>query len=346
MNQIEKLVEQSRLNITKIPDKPPVCLQINDSIISTYGNFSAVTGRAKSRKTYLISALAALYVSNQKYLSIEPQNNENKICAVFDTEQGIFNSFNVLSRVYKIACFPESKNSDKIQYYHLRKFNKKQRIDIIEQVVKANENIGLIIIDGVRDLVSSINNEDESTYIASKLLQWSEVYNIHICVVLHQNKVDNNLRGHLGTEILNKAECIINVQKDSKNKDISIVECKDSRNKEFNPFAFSIDENDLPVLTEYSKDENENYRSKNPKDYENSIHINLLKELFPENNNCSQNKLYELVRKQTMMYGIHIGENKSREFVKYYQSQDWIKNNGTANNKNFILNDEKCSIDL
>ena len=68
--------------------------------------------------------------------------------------------------------------------------------------------------------------------IASKLLKWTEEKNIHVVTVLHQNKNDGNARGHLGSELVNKAETVLSVTKDSKEKDISIVEAEYCRNKE------------------------------------------------------------------------------------------------------------------
>ncbi len=67
---------------------------------------------------------------------------------------------------------------------------------------------------------------------------------------MHQNKSDFNARGHIGTELVNKAETVISISVDEKEKELSIVEAQQCRNKEFQPFAFEIDENGLPRLVE------------------------------------------------------------------------------------------------
>ena len=48
-----------RLKVTDTYDVPPEILWVNGSTIGTLGNFSASTGKAKSKKTFNISAVPA-----------------------------------------------------------------------------------------------------------------------------------------------------------------------------------------------------------------------------------------------------------------------------------------------
>ena len=54
-------------------------------------------------------------------------------------------------------------------------------------------------------------------------MEWSSKYDLHIHCVLHQNKGDNNVRGHIGTEMNNKAETVLVITKSTTNPDISEV---------------------------------------------------------------------------------------------------------------------------
>ncbi|MCU9931164.1 mobilization protein, partial [Escherichia coli] len=76
-----------------------------------------------------------------------------------------------------------------------------------------------------------------ATMIVSKLMKWSEEKNILIVTVLHQNKGDNNARGHIGTELNNKAETVLSVSKSSDNEMVSIVQAEMCRNLEPESFA-------------------------------------------------------------------------------------------------------------
>lgn len=62
-------------------------------------------------------------------------------------------------------------------------------------------DVGLLIIDGIRDLMYDINSPSESTDLINLLMRWSSGYDLHIHTVLHLNKGDDNTRGHIGTEL-------------------------------------------------------------------------------------------------------------------------------------------------
>ena len=78
-------------------------------------------------------------------------------------------------------------------------------------------------------------------------MKWSEIYDCHICTVLHQNKADTNARGHIGTEMVNKSESVISATK-SKGADFTTVECENMRGMEFESFQFYVNDSGLPVL--------------------------------------------------------------------------------------------------
>ena len=75
-------------------------------------------------------------------------------------------------------------------------------------------------------------------------------YNIHIVVVLHENPGSDKARGHIGTELMNKAETVIALQVDKYDENVSTVTAGFCRNKSFKPFAFEITDDGLPKIIE------------------------------------------------------------------------------------------------
>ena len=123
------------------------------------------------------------------------------------------------------------------------------------------KGIGLVVIDGIRDLMYDINNPTESTQIINMLMQWSSQYNLHIHTVLHLNKGDDNTRGHIGTELNNKAETVLQITKSQTDPNISEVKAMHIRDKEFEPFAFHINADSLPELVgDYEFDKKDSKR--------------------------------------------------------------------------------------
>lgn len=57
-------------------------------------------------------------------------------------------------------------------------------------------------------------------------------------------------RGHIGTELNNKAETVLLVEKDRSDSDISRVSAMHIRAMDFEPFAFRINDSALPELVE------------------------------------------------------------------------------------------------
>ena len=64
-----------------------------------------------------------------------------------------------------------------------------------------------MIVDGIRDLVNDINDGVLAQEVMEELLHLATQHDCCIVCVLHQNKSgeDHNLRGWIGTELMNKA---------------------------------------------------------------------------------------------------------------------------------------------
>ena len=65
----------------------------------------------------------------------------------------------------------------------------------------------LVIVDGVKDLITDINDGTQATMVVEDQMGLAQTYNCCIVDVLHQNKsdTDRNMRGWIGTELTNKA---------------------------------------------------------------------------------------------------------------------------------------------
>ena len=167
-----------------------------------------------------------------------------------DTEQSRFHCHNVLERILKLAGLPDTTDNDRLDFICLREYSPAIRIEVIDYALRRSKGYGLVVIDGIRDLMLDINSTSESVEVINKMMEWSSKYDLHIHCVLHLNKGDNNVRGHIGTEMSNKAETVLVINKDNENPSISEVHALHIREKEFKPFAFTIDEAGLPIIAE------------------------------------------------------------------------------------------------
>ena len=233
------LWQASRLDLSEDYERAPEILKVHGSVIGTLGNFSASIGKAKSKKTFNVSAIVAAALKNGTVLSYTAELPENRRKILYvDTEQSSYHCAKVAKRILRMAGLPTGRNHKDLEFLVLRKYTPEERIAIVREAIYRTENVGLVVIDGIRDMVYDINSPSESTKVISLLMTWTGERDIHIHTVLHQNKGDENARGHIGTELSNKAETVLQVEKDEKDPDISTVKAAHIRAMNFEPFAF------------------------------------------------------------------------------------------------------------
>jgi hypothetical protein len=227
VDRIEKIWEE--ILITAEPPEEPALMSIKGTPTATTGNHELVIGKKKSRKTLFIVWYVAQYIGDLE---------KDVLC--FDTEQGKRHVWKIKEKFKKVT--------DKdVPVFYLRGKSPKERRDIIASTIEHwPTRPKIIVIDGIRDLLSNINDPDQCTELMTWLEALTVKHNLHIINVLHQNKTDNNPRGHIGSELLNKAETTIELEKDFKTE-VTIVRCESSRNKPFESFAFTHSDDGLPV---------------------------------------------------------------------------------------------------
>ena len=230
---------------------PPEVIQVNSSTISTLGNFSASTGKGKSKKTFNVCAIVASALTGKKVLNYEAHFPEGKNRVLyFDTEQSSYHCHKVLERINRLAGYPAEMDLSLIEFVMLREYNPIDRRQIIELALAERPEVGLVIIDGLRDLLFDINSSTEAAEVIGLLMRWSSHYNLHIHTVLHLNKADDNVRGHIGTELNHKAETILQITRNEADGKVSEVHASLIRDRDFPPFAFQINEEGLPEIVE------------------------------------------------------------------------------------------------
>ena len=304
---------------------PPKILFVGDCTIATFGNFSASTGKAKSKKTFNISAMVAAAVTNTTVLNYRACLPEGKRSILyFDTEQSKYHCHTVLERIYKLSGLSLQKDDPRLMFWGLREYTPKLRIAVIDYALRKYEGVGLVIIDGLRDLMYDINNGKEATDVMTVLMAWTSVYDLHIHTVLHLNKNDNNPRGHIGTELENKAETVLIISKNIQNNSISEVKPMHMRDKEFTTFAFHIDDNRLPVLDSSMSVTVVKPREKSLVSLDNDVHKEILCKLFEEHAPSKYSELVELVSQAYETAGYKRGMNGIKNLLKLLSSKGII----------------------
>jgi len=322
------LLKEIRINPTEQINEPPVCLQIVENgqtkNVCTLGNFSLVMGKAKSKKSFYATLIFSVIngYSTEKFTGgLNVKANEG---IYFDTEQSRFHVLKLVKRICTLTGKPDPEN---IHVYPLRKYSPKERLELIECAIYSNPNLGFVVIDGIRDLVTSINDEEQAADITSKLLKWTEERNIHIMVVLHQNKADTNARGHLGTELVNKAETVLSITKNEEDNTLSTVQAEYCRDEDFNPFVFAIIEG-LPEIIEGWEKKSKGNKGVNETIKDEKL-FNVFKKCFTYKDQFSYSELIrQLKLSYKDLYKRTLGDNHIKEIITHSENQKWIIQDG------------------
>ena len=261
---MQSIEEECAIDINKKIEHPPVAISFKNKEvvtkdgsvkefpipIGTYGNFSFIQAPPKSMKTFFVSLLGSAFCNpNGDFTKGMSSFRGDKHFVHFDTEQGDWHSQRVFKR---IEWMNKGLNLDFYHTFALRKIGYKDRINFIQYYLdcmrEEGKEIGLIVIDGIADLVSDANNLEESNLIVQKIMAWSTVYDCHIVTVIHSNFGSDKPTGHLGSFLEKKAETQIQLEKDENKFGCITVSCKRSRNTPFESFDFMLNENGLPKI--------------------------------------------------------------------------------------------------
>ena len=179
----------------------------------------AITGKAKSGKTFVTSMLMACCQSRD-VLAFQRIVEEPLRVLWYDTEQSDESTQDILrNRVMKLAADKHglAQTSEEVRespcqsdaifdVFNVRGVAWKERRDLLcEAVTRCMPD--LVIVDGIRDLVNDINDGVLAQEVMEELMHLATQHDCCIVCVLHQNKSgeDHNLRGWIGTELMNKA---------------------------------------------------------------------------------------------------------------------------------------------
>ena len=338
-DEIDLLIEKCLIDLNEVLPPPPVAIKIlsNNEIIPlfTKGNFSIITGKAKSRKTGLVHMILASAINGAYNDFFFCDNKGTSI--LFDTEQAKYKVQQNANRTLKMT-----NGSSDFKFYSLRVLDPEKRLTLIERVLKNTPNLNLVVIDGIVDLaIDPIMQVEQAQNIVTKLMQWSENYDCHIVCVLHLNKgVNDTLLGHIGSFSHRKADSVIKVEKDSDNKDISIATAYDCREKEFEPFAFTISDENLPIIYSEFKQATQKTKSKKitaestPKEY----HSIILERIFTK----AKEYIYSQLVEQIGYYYFDVCQNKiginlRKDFLTFYVNTEKIAKIQKDNKVFYIL---------
>ena len=101
--ELAVFIEEAAVSVTNNYEEAPAVLMVDDAVIGTLGNFSASIGKAKSKKTFNVSAIAASALSGRTVLRYRSMFPENKRKILYIGVSGCLKGQNTLTAILSIA---------------------------------------------------------------------------------------------------------------------------------------------------------------------------------------------------------------------------------------------------
>ena len=245
--------------------EPFYMLEYNEVPFSTLGGIQAISGQKKNGKSFVLTQLMAAILGNgsertQQYLpglrvpdrTIEYLGHLPKVLYV-DTEMEKLNSAKVLRRVHWLCGWDMKQPNDRFNVLWLKTMPKESNVPAYKnrfKLIKLAIEIlapDIIFIDGLRDLLNSINDEETATQILDYFGSLAEEKHICIWTALHQNPKansdgeDSKMRGWVGTELGNKVtDTLVSVKSKTASGVTFTVKQQDARGKDLEDWKFEI----------------------------------------------------------------------------------------------------------
>ena len=249
------LLEQLRITPEKELPKMAFLFRLFGKPCFPRGELVAITGKAKSGKTFVTSMLMACCQSRD-VLSFHREPEAPLRLLWYDTEQSDESTQDIL----KNRIIPMMSNGSDAttplalwrgaggEVFNVRGVAWKERRNLLREAVTRCEP-DLVIVDGIRDLVNDINDGVLAQEVMEELMHLATANKCCIVCVLHQNKSgeDHNLRGWIGTELMNKAFEVYSCEKLMPQRIFSLEQTLTRKYDIERTMYFEVGDDGLPV---------------------------------------------------------------------------------------------------
>ena len=265
---LDSKFERSFFDDTVAYQEPPFLFEFKGVGFSPLGGIQALSGQKKNGKSIFASILMATALSSDSSTSrfatrfpglrlrqstINLLGHEPKVLYV-DTEQEKENTDKVIERAKWLAEMESHVHNERLTIQWLRaipededpaEYRKQALLYAIDKV-----HPDLVLIDGIRDLVHDFNDINESSKLINELMALSTKHNMCVWCTLHMNPRPSNddeskMRGHLGTELGNKASDVFTMKK-KKDKTAGLItftmQQLDARGKDIDDLILTLND--------------------------------------------------------------------------------------------------------
>jgi hypothetical protein len=216
--ELEAMLEIERMlrDISKgTIEKPKPILKQGENAIIYANTINVIQGQAGTHKSRLVETMCSAFLKLPGHpndlLGFTRVGYDRPIVVYVDTERNLKNQFPyaIQSIKSKAGYQPES-DPPGFRFTSLLEVNRENRfktLDLFLSHVRAeNENKTIVVVlDVVTDCISDFNRPDQTVELVDALNIAVNKHDVCVVCLIHENPGTEKARGHLGTELMNKA---------------------------------------------------------------------------------------------------------------------------------------------
>lgn len=208
------------------------------------GDIIAIKAKSKNGKTFLATVFASAILGSG-FASTKAANSDTSSVLFFDTEQNRANTWKILNRIITL-CEGCKDIGGRVRAYSLREMDVSERLSFVERVSQEHSPTA-VFVDGIADTIPDFNDIEQSQEAIQRMMAMSARLHCAVIFILHTNKADNNMKGHLGTLATQKCSDVFSVERTG---DIFAVTETECRNMPIPDFFFALTEDGIPMSAE------------------------------------------------------------------------------------------------
>ena len=291
--QSDKIQSSNSSNIDKILNSKEI-LKTNSSkqiffssaIVSSFGvgaifpnTINVIQGKKGVHKSRLTETLCCVLLSKRRdieLLGFKRDIMKSYTVLYVDSERNIREQFPyAIQKIKEKAGYDIEEHPPNFEYISLIDISRKERLDTLteylELIRKKYEGSQLfVVMDVITDCIENFNDPKESMKLVDLLNETINNYDVTFLCVIHENpNSGDKARGHLGTEIINKASQVMQIgfEKDSKNNDTELIRlkflhCRSTRKLDTIYLQYSEEEKGLVIASGESVNEIKHQKQK------------------------------------------------------------------------------------
>lgn len=227
-----KSIKSSEISFSK-----PVMQQGENAVIFPH-TINVIQGQAGVHKSRLAeticSAFLKLHNCNNNLLGFNRIDfNDTHTVVYVDTERNITEQFPYcLQSIQVKAGYDKNEHPLNFKYVSLLQISRKDRFNTLNEYLdnlrRTTKNPLFIVLDVTTDCIEDFNKTEKSMELIDLMNVAINEHNVIFLCLIHENPKSDKARGHLGTELMNKASTVwqVGFEKDASQNDTNIIRVK------------------------------------------------------------------------------------------------------------------------